>query len=205
VAVTAPLIAKYLVHHDKNHGYGFMTNEFSLPLGPNSEFWFGADQVGRDMFVRTIYGARTSLVVAFFATGISVVVGVILGTIAGFFRGWIDTGISRAIDVVMSLPILLFAIGIAAACSITAQGCVAGLVQPGLVLVVVIISLVNWTYIARIVRGPVFSLREREFVEAARSMGAGNLRIMFRELLPNLAAPIIGYSTLIVPNTILSE
>jgi ABC-type dipeptide/oligopeptide/nickel transport system permease subunit len=205
VAVTAPLIAKYIVHHDKNHGYGFMTNEFSLPLGPNSEFWFGADQVGRDLFVRTIYGARTSLVVAIFATGVSVVVGVILGTIAGFFRGWIDTAISRSIDVVMSLPILLFAIGIAAACSITAQGCVFGLVQPGLILVVLIISLVNWTYIARIVRGQVFSLREREFIEAARSMGAGNGRIMFKELLPNLAAPIIVYATLIIPNNILFE
>ncbi len=206
VALSAPLLTKLLVHHGPNEQFqDTMLNEFSIPRGPNSAFWFGADQAGRDMFVRTVYGARTSLVVAFFATGISVVVGVILGTIAGFFRGWIDTGISRTIDVVMSLPILLFAIGIAAACSITAQGCVFGLVQPGLVLVVLIISLVNWTYIARIVRGQVFSLREREFIEAARSMGAGNLRIMFRELLPNLAAPIIVYSTLIVPNNILFE
>jgi len=205
VALSAPLIAKLVVHHDKNKTFGFMTNEFSLPRGPNSQFWFGADQVGRDMFVRTIYGARTSLIVAIFATGISVFVGVIMGTIAGFFRGWPDTLISRSIDIVMSLPILLFAIGIAAACSITAEGCFFGLIQPGLVLVVVIISLVNWTYIARIVRGQVFSLREREFIEAARSMGAGNVRIMFRELLPNLAAPIIVYSTLIIPNNILFE
>ena len=206
VAITAPLLTKLLVHHGPNEQFqDTMLNEFSIPLGPNSAFWFGADQAGRDMFVRTVYGARTSLVVAFFATGISVVVGVILGTIAGFFRGWIDTGISRTIDVVMSLPILLFAIGIAAACSITAQGCLFGLVQPGLVLVVLIISLVNWTYIARIVRGQIFSLREREFIEAARSMGAGNIRIMFRELLPNLAAPIIVYATLIVPNNILFE
>jgi peptide/nickel transport system permease protein len=205
VALSAPLIAKSVVHHDKNKTFGFMTNEFSLPLGPNSQFWFGADQVGRDMFVRTIYGARTSLIVAIFATGISVFVGVIMGTIAGFFRGWPDTLISRSIDIVMSLPILLFAIGIAAACSITAEGCFFGLIQPGLILVVVIISLVNWTYIARIVRGQVFSLREREFIEAARSMGAGNVRIMFRELLPNLAAPIIVYATLIIPNNILFE
>jgi peptide/nickel transport system permease protein len=206
VALFAPLISKLLVHHGPNQQFqDTMTNEFGLPRGPNSAFWFGADQPGRDMFVRTIYGARVSLEVAILATGVSVVIGVILGTIAGFFRGWIDTLISRSIDVVMSLPILLFAIGIAAACSITAQGCVFGLVQPGLTLVVLIISLVNWTYIARIVRGQVFSLREREFVEAARSMGAGNLRIMFRELLPNLAAPIIVYATLIIPNNILFE
>jgi ABC-type dipeptide/oligopeptide/nickel transport system permease subunit len=205
VALGAPLISKFIVHHDKNKTFGFMTNEFGLPHGPNSQFWFGGDLNGRDMFVRTIYGARTSLVVAIFATGISVFIGVILGSIAGFFRGWIDTLISRSIDIVMSLPILLFAIGIAAACSITAQGCFFGLIQPGLMLVVVIIALVNWTYIARIVRGQVFSLREREFIEAARSMGAGNVRIMFRELLPNLAAPIIVYSTLIIPNNILFE
>jgi peptide/nickel transport system permease protein len=205
VALFAPILSKYVVHHDKNKTFGFMTNEFSLPYGPNSQFWFGADQVGRDMFVRTIYGARTSLIVAIFATGLSVFIGVILGTIAGFFRGWIDTLVSRSIDIVMSLPILLFAIGIAAACSITAEGCLFGLIQPGLILVVAIISLVNWTYIARIVRGQVFSLREREFIEAARAMGAGNVRIMFRELLPNLVAPIVVYATLMIPSNIIFE
>ena len=205
VAISAPVLTKALVHHGPNKGYDFMINVFDIPLGPNSQFWFGADQVGRDMFVRTIYGARTSLQVAFIATGLSVFIGVILGTIAGFFRGWVDTLISRSIDIVMSMPILVFAIGISAACSISAKGCLGGLIQPGLTLVVAIIALVNWTYIARIVRGQIFSLREREFVEAARSMGASNGRIMFRELLPNLAAPIIVYSTLIIPNNILFE
>lgn len=205
IAVTAPVLSKLLVHHGPNEQFDFMTNEFGIPNGPNSQFWFGADQAQRDLFVRTLYGARTSLVVALVATGLSVVIGVVLGVMAGFYRGVIDTLVSRAIDVVMSMPVLLFAIGLAAACSITAQGCLGGLVQPGLTLVVFVIALFNWTYIARIVRGQVFSLREREFIEAARSLGAGNGRIMFKELLPNLAAPIIVYSTLIIPSNVLFE
>jgi peptide/nickel transport system permease protein len=205
IAVTAPFLTKLLVHHGPNEQFKDMTNEFGIPYGPNPQFWFGADQAERDLFVRTLYGARTSLVVALVATGLSVVIGVVLGVVAGYFRGVIDTLVSRAIDIVMSMPVLLFAIGLAAACSITAQGCLGGLITPGLTLVVFVIALFNWTYIARIVRGQVFSLREREFIEAARSLGAGNGRIMFKELLPNLAAPIIVYSTLIIPSNVLFE
>jgi peptide/nickel transport system permease protein len=205
VALTAPILSRILVHHGPNEQFNEMTNEFSIPYGPNAQFWFGADQVGRDLFVRTLYGARTSLIVALVATGLSVMVGVVLGVMAGYFRGITDTIVSRAIDIVMSMPVLLFAIGLAAACSVTAQGCLGGLIQPGLTLVVFVIALFNWTYIARIVRGQVFSLREREFIEAARSLGAGNGRIMFKELLPNLAAPIIVYSTLIIPSNVLFE
>jgi peptide/nickel transport system permease protein len=206
LALLAPVLARVLVHHGPNEQFPNMTNEFGIPLGPNSQFWFGADgTAGRDLFVRTLYGARVSLEVALVATGLSVLIGVVLGTVAGFFRGVIDTLVSRAIDIVMSMPILLFAIGLAAACSITAKGCLGGLIQPGLWLVVFVIALFNWTYIARIVRGQVFSLREREFIEAARSLGAGNGRIMFKELLPNLAAPIIVYSTLIIPSNVLFE
>jgi len=205
MAFLAPFIAHHIVHHDPNQLFFDELSDIGLPAGPSAHFWFGADTVGRDLFVRTIYGARTSLVVAFVATGISVVIGIILGIVAGYTRGWVDTVISRTIDIVMSLPILLFAIGIAAACGITPQGCLGGLVQPGLSLVIFVIALVNWTYIARIVRGQVLSLREREFIEASRSLGASSTRIMFRELLPNLAAPIIVYSTLIIPSNILFE
>lgn len=202
IAVCAPLFAK-LAGHGANQLFDNMTTDIGLPLGPNSHFWFGADTAGRDLFVRTMYGVRTSLIIALVSTGFSVIIGVGLGIVAGFFGGAIDTLISRAVDIVMSLPVLLFALGLAAACSI--KPCLFGLIQPGLFLPVVIISAVNWTYIARIVRGQTISLREREFIEAARTLGSSNSRIMFREILPNLAAPIIVYSTLIIPSNILFE
>jgi peptide/nickel transport system permease protein len=205
LALTAPLIAR-LVGHGPNELFSRqMTDEFGLPKGPNRDFLFGADRPGRDVFVRVVYGARTSLMVAVIATGFAVVVGVILGTIAGYFGGKIDTLISRTIDVILSMPILLFAIGIAAACGATASGCLGGLIKPGLWVVIFIIALFSWPYIARIVRGNTLSIREKEFIEAARSLGAGNVRIMFREVLPNLVAPIIVYATLIIPSNILFE
>jgi len=206
LAITAPLIARFVVQHGPNELNQDLTNEIGLPdVGPSGNYWFGVDTLGRDMFVRTIYGARTSLTVAFLATGLAVGVGIIMGTLAGFFGGWVDTGVSRAIDIVLSLPILLLAIGIAAACSITAAGCLGGLIQPGISLVVAIIALFSWPYIGRIVRGQVLSIREKEFIEASRSLGFTNAGIMFREILPNLAAPVIVYTTLIIPNNILFE
>ena len=204
IAILAPLIAK-LVGHGPNELFDSATNEFGLPIGPSSKFWFGADRPGRDVFVRTIYGARTSLTVAFVATGLATLIGVTLGVVAGYFKGVTDTIISRFIDMILSLPLLLFALGISAACSISKTGCSAGLIRPGLRLVVSVIALFTWPYIARIVRGQVLSLREREFIEASRSMGAGGLRIMRAEILPNLAAPIIVYTTLIIPSNILFE
>jgi peptide/nickel transport system permease protein len=205
LAFSAPLIAN-LTNHAPNQLFLYEnTDEFGLPKGPTSEFWFGADTAGRDLFVRVIYGARTSLIVAFFATGISVVIGVIMGLVAGFKGGKIDTFVSRLIDIVMSLPILLLALGLVAACGASKAGCLGGLIKPGLLLVSLVIGLFNWPYIARIVRGQTLSLREKEFVEAARSQGSGDLRIIFREVLPNVVAPIIVYTTLIIPNNILFE
>jgi peptide/nickel transport system permease protein len=204
LAILAPVIAK-LAGHGPNELFDNATNEFGLPIGPSSKFWFGADRPGRDVFVRTVYGARTSLTVAFVATGLATLIGVTLGVVAGYFKGVTDTLISRFIDMILSLPLLLFALGISAACSISKTGCLAGLIRPGLRLVVSVIALFTWPYIARIVRGQVLSLREREFIEASRSMGAGGLRIMRVEILPNLAAPIIVYTTLIIPSNILFE
>jgi peptide/nickel transport system permease protein len=205
MAVLAPLLAKLVGHGPNQVFLREMTNEFGLPLGPNSSFWFGADKAGRDLFVRVMYGARTSLIVAFFATGMSLVIGVTVGLIAGFFRGKVDTVLSRTTDVVMSMPILLLAVGLVSACGASANGCLFGLLQPGLFLVSFVIGLFNWPYIARIVRGQVLSLREKEFVEAARAVGWGNFRIVGREVLPNVVAPIIVYTTLIIPNNILFE
>ena len=122
-----------------------------------------------------LYGARTSLVIAFFATGLALMIGVTLGMIAGFYRGKVDTLISRTTDVVLSLPILLLALGLASACGASAEGCLGGLIKPGLMLVSLIIGLFSWPYIARIVRGQVLSLREKEFIEASRSLGSSQL------------------------------
>ena len=126
------------------------------------------------------------------------------GLLAGFHRGATDTVISRVIDVTLAFPILLLALGIASSCSL-GNGCARGLIKPGLSTVIVAIVVVNWTYIGRIIRGQVLSLREKEFVEAARAAGAGSTTIMFRELLPNLVAPIVVYSTLVIPQNILLE
>ena len=205
IALAAPLIAELVGHGPNDRFQREMTDEFGLPKGPTGEFWFGADQVGRDVFVRIAYGARTSLVVALGATGAALSVGIVLGMMAGYRGGWVDTVVSRTVDIILSMPVLLFAIGIVAACSTTAEGCLGGLVRPGFRLVIFVIALFSWPYVARIVRGQTLSIREKEFIEASRSLGAGGRRIMFREVLPNLMAPIIVYGTLLIPTNILFE
>jgi ABC-type dipeptide/oligopeptide/nickel transport system permease subunit len=206
IAIFAGLISHKLVHHGPNDLFQRqMTDEFGLPKGPNSKFYFGADSAGRDLFVRVLYGARTSLLVAVVATGFAMLIGVILGTMAGYFRGVIDTVISRMIDIILALPTLLLGVGVAAACGASAKGCLGGLIEPGLKLVIFIVALFSWPYIARIIRGVTLSIREKEFIEASRSIGAGSIRIMVREILPNLVAPIIIYSTLLIPSNILFE
>jgi ABC-type dipeptide/oligopeptide/nickel transport system permease subunit len=182
-----------------------MTDEFGVPRGPNSAFWFGADAAGRDLFVRTMYGARTSLLVGIVAAGLAVAIGTFVGLLAGFFGRWVDTALSRGSDVMLAVPTYLIAIGIVAACSTTKEGCVNGLVQPGLGLVILVIVLFSWAYVARVVRGNTLSLKEKEFVEASRSVGAGSMRIIAGDVLPNLLAPVIVLATLLVPQSILFE
>ena len=206
LALSAPLFAK-LTGHGPNDRFPdqMLTADIGLPKGPNKDFWFGGDSVGRDVFIRTLYGARTSLAVALVATGLAALIGISLGMIAGYRGGKTDTFISRLVDIVLSLPVLLLAIGVASVCSISPNGCLGGLLQPGLTLVVVIITLFTWPNLARLVRGQAIGLREREFVEAARSLGARGPRIMFKELLPNLLAPIVVYGTLLIPVNVLFE
>jgi peptide/nickel transport system permease protein len=176
----------------------------AIVFWPHAHHLFGVDKEYRDVFSRVLYGARVSLEVALIATGLAMVIGVTLGLVAGYFRGWMDTLVSRVIDTLLAFPILLLAIGLAAACKL-GKGCLGGLIQPGLTTVIAVIAFVNWTYIARIVRGQVLSLREKEFIESARSLGASNQRIIFREILPNLVAPIIVYASLLIPTNILFE
>ena len=203
IAIAAPVVVDVLGLPSPNTQNLNLTDAFGSPLGPSSAHPFGVDQLGEDVMSRVIYGARVSLIVGIVGTAIATVIGVSLGVMAGFYRGWVDTAFSRVTDVVLSIPILLLGLGIGAACSV--RGCLGGAVQPGLGELLFLISLASWAYIYRIVRGLVLSLREREFVEASRALGASNARIMFREILPNLVAPIIVYATLLIPLNILLE
>jgi peptide/nickel transport system permease protein len=206
IAIGGGPLAKKITGHPPNATYGdTMTDEFGVPKGPTSKFWFGADAAGRDLFVRTMYGARTSLIVGVAASGLAVLIGLVIGLVAGFFGGLVDTVLSRFADVMLAVPQLLIAIGIVAACSTTKSGCVAGLIQPGVPIVIAVITFFSWSYIARIVRGFTLSLREKEFVESARSLGATNLRILATEILPNLTGPLVVYTTLLIPTNILFE
>src|SRR5207253_974377 len=125
-------------------------------------------------------------IIGMVASGIAVLVGLVVGLTAGFFGGFVDTLLSRAADVMLAIPQLLIAVGIVAACNTSKQGCLGGLIKQGLGIVIAVIAFFSWSYIARLVRGITLSLREKEFVEAARSLGASNFRIITREILPNL-------------------
>nr|WP_221442708.1 ABC transporter permease [Nocardiopsis algeriensis] len=158
---------------------------------------------GRDLFSRVVHGARTSLLVATVATVVCVAIGTVLGMTAGYFGGWVDTVISRAMDIFLAFPLLLFAIALVGVIPDGAFGLTGNGLRIG--VLVFIIGFFNWPYIGRIVRGQTLTLKEREFVEAARSLGAGSAHIVFREILPNLVTPILVYSTLLIPTNILFE
>src|SRR3954447_16237681 len=203
VAILAPLVIKIFgVPGPNKQDVGALDPNFGTPAGPSGAHPFGVDALGRDIFARVVYGARVSLEVALIATGIAVVIGVTVGMVAGFFRGWVDTLLSRLMDIMLAFPTLLLAIGLASACSL-GKGCLGGAIQPGLSTLIIVIALASWAYIGRIIRGQVLSLREKEFVDASRALGASNARIIFREILPNLVAPIIVYTTLILPTNVL--
>jgi peptide/nickel transport system permease protein len=203
VAIAAPLVVAIAGVPGPNVQNPNALDVFGSPTGPSLAHPFGVDQLGRDVFARVVYGARTSLEVGLIGTAIATLIGTAIGLLAGFYRGLTDTLLSRLTDVVLCFPVLLVGLGLGAACSV--HGCLKGAIQPGAATVVAIVALFNWTYIARIVRGQVLSLREREFVQAARALGASNARIVLREILPNLTAPLIVYASLLIPANILLE
>jgi len=193
MAVFAPLFATITGHPPNEQYRDIGLTPDGLPRGPDSTFWLGTDDLGRDVLVRIAYGARVSLLVGVAATAITVAVGIVLGLAAGFLGGVVDTVLARLIDVVLSVPFLLVAIALV---SVTG---------PSLSITVLVIGFFSWASVARIVRGQVLSLREREFVEAARSLGAGDARIMFVDVLPNVLAPVIVYTTLLIPVVIVTQ
>jgi peptide/nickel transport system permease protein len=205
VAIFAPLVVKLAGAPGPNVMDTNALDVFGTATGPSSAHIFGVDQLGRDVFSRTVYGARVSLIVAVVSTGLATIGGVVAGLLAGYFRGWMDTLVSRSVDVLLAIPYLLLATGLAAACTLGGAGCLGGLIKPGLPVVIVVIAFTSWTYMARIIRGQVLSMREKEFIEAARSIGASHTRIIFKEVLPNLMAPIIVYASILVPQVILYE
>jgi len=182
-----------------------------VPTGPlyfsaGGQYFLGADRNGRDVMVRLLYGARNSLFIAVLASIITLLVATVLGLVAGYFRGWADAVITRMLDVIWAFPVIL--LGAALGTALAIGGLDLGFVtirQNSLFIPALIIGVVYVVYLARPIRGQVLALREREFVEAARAQGAGDARIMFSELLPNIASTLLAFFPIIVANAISLE
>jgi peptide/nickel transport system permease protein/oligopeptide transport system permease protein len=208
VAVFAPLIVKVLGHPPNLYHSDAINPETLAPIGTfggmSWDHLLGVEPLnGRDMFSRVLYGARISLLIALLATMVSVVLGTVMGVISGYFGGWVDAVISRVMDAFLAFPLLVFAIAIVGVIPDNAFGLSGDALR--IAILIFVIGFFGWPYIGRIIRGQTLSLREREFVEAARSLGARWPYIIFREILPNLMAPILIYSTLLVPTNVLFE
>ncbi len=202
------IIGPYLVQNPTIYHSNLIDPVYSRPIGPfggiSLAHPFGVEPVtGRDMLSRIVNGARVSLIIAFLSTGLAVGIGVVMGVIAGYFGGWVDSVIARAMDIFLAFPLLVFAIALVGVIPSTAFGLSGNGLRIGLLIFV--IGFFAWPYMGRIIRGQTLSLREREFVDAARSMGARGPYILFRELLPNLVGPILVYATLLIPTNILFE
>jgi peptide/nickel transport system permease protein len=194
LAIIAPVFAA-ITGHPVDQAYPITGENASgnpVPPGTNG-FWLGTDSTGRDLLVRILYGARISLFVGIVSTGIASVLGVAIGLMAGYFGGFIDTMLARFTDAVLAFPYVLLAIALAA------------VFGPSLTLIMVMVTFFSWAGIARIVRGQTLSIKEKEYIEAARSLGAGPFRIMFVDILPNLLAPVLVIATLYIPNAIVFE
>lgn len=188
-AVFAPWIAPFAPDQQNFDG---LTIE-GAPMAPGGAYLMGTDLLGRDLFSRILYGARTSLVIGVVANGMALLIGTLVGITAGYFRGWIGSVLMRFTDLMMAFPALLLAI------------CLAAIFQPSLWIVALVIALVNWVQTARVIYTETTSLATRDFIAAERTLGAGTGRILFRHILPHLVPTIIVWGTLGISTTVLLE
>ena len=206
--ILVAIFGPYVVQNPLTYHENLIDPTFSRPFGTlggiSTAHPFGVEPItGRDLLARIVNGARVSLVIAFLSTALAVGIGMVMGVVAGFFGGWVDSVIARAMDIFLAFPLLVFAIALVGVIPSSAFGLSGNSLRIGLLIFV--IGFFAWPYMGRIIRGQTLSLREREFVDAARSLGARGPYILFRELLPNLVGPILVYSTLLIPTNILFE
>ena len=211
IAIFGPLISSWIGVNPYDFNTDLLSDAGSLPLGPfggvSSAHPLGVEPLtGRDILARLLFGTRISLLIAVSATLITVVIGTLVGVISGYSRGRTDTVLSRFMDITLAFPLLLVIIAMS---PVLEQRLQAFGLPPGnpsrITTLILVLSVFGWPYLARLIRGQVISLREREFVEAAVSIGSSNRRILFRELLPNLWAPILIYATIAMPGLIGAE
>ncbi|MGO9584151.1 MAG: ABC transporter permease [Acidimicrobiales bacterium] len=193
VALFAPVLTALIGHGPNVQFSNTGLSIYGHPVGPSRAFLLGTDDLGRDVLSRLIYGARVSLEVGVGATAMALVLGLALGLVSGYYGGPIDALIARFMDIMLAFPVLLFALALVARFGAS------------LTLIILVVAFFQWPLIGRLVRGQVISLREREFVEAARAVGASDLRIMLVEILPNLIALAVVYATLLIPVNIVLE
>jgi peptide/nickel transport system permease protein len=192
-ALAAPLVAHLTGHGPDEQYRDTGLTPAGLPVGPSRHFLLGTDELGRDLLVRILYGARISLLVGVVSTLLAVAAGVLVGLTAGYYGGAVDAVLARFMDAVLSFPFLLFAVALVA------------VVGPSLTVSILIIAFFSWAAVGRLVRGQTLSIKEREYVQAAHSLGAGDARVMLVDVLPNLLAPVIVYTTLLIPTAIVFE